>query len=148
MTGGDDSSSRVIERYRSKALNKDSQVSVSGLDISKDKRELLVSYENDQIYTFPIFPHVSSAAGPSVEDIQAQTICEGDNEDKVVTELCSFGAHLNRYTFLKVSFTSQSALSIWIHSAYKCVKLLERQIRWATGRLHLYWIGFWTCMDL
>jgi hypothetical protein len=107
MTGGDDSSSKVVERYRPKDLDHDAHVSVSGLDISKDRRELLVSYENDQIYTFPIFPHASSAAGPTLKDIQALTDEDG-NQAKVVTELCSYGAHLNRFTFLKVCLTQSS----------------------------------------
>lgn len=41
--------SRVVQKYRPRGLDVNSQVSVSGLDISKDKRELLVSYENDQV---------------------------------------------------------------------------------------------------
>ena len=47
MTDG--STSRVVQKYRPKGLGPGSQVSVSGLDVSKDKRELLVSYENDQV---------------------------------------------------------------------------------------------------
>lgn len=47
MTDG--SSSRIVQKYRPKGLAADAQVSVSGLDVSKDKRELLVSYENDQV---------------------------------------------------------------------------------------------------
>jgi hypothetical protein len=47
MTDG--SSSKIVQKYRPKGLAADAQVSVSGLDVSKDKRELLVSYENDQV---------------------------------------------------------------------------------------------------
>jgi hypothetical protein len=47
MTDG--SSSRIVQKYRPRGLSADAQVSVSGLDVSKDKRELLVSYENDQV---------------------------------------------------------------------------------------------------
>lgn len=47
MTDG--SSSRIVQKYRPRGLAADAQVSVSGLDVSKDKRELLVSYENDQV---------------------------------------------------------------------------------------------------
>ena len=47
MTDGTES--RVIQKYRPSGLESDSEVSVSGLDVSKDKRELLVSYENDQV---------------------------------------------------------------------------------------------------
>jgi WD40 repeat protein len=47
MTDG--SESRIVQKYRPSGLSRDSEVSVSGLDVSKDKRELLVSYENDQV---------------------------------------------------------------------------------------------------
>ena len=47
MTDG--SSSRIVQKYRPRGLSRDAKVSVSGLDVSKDKRELLVSYENDQV---------------------------------------------------------------------------------------------------
>lgn len=47
MTDGSDS--RIVQKYRPSGLRANSEVSVSGLDISKDRRELLVSYENDQV---------------------------------------------------------------------------------------------------
>ena len=48
MTDG--SRSKVVQRYRPSGLTAASHVSVSGLDVSRDKRELLVSYENDQVW--------------------------------------------------------------------------------------------------
>jgi tetratricopeptide (TPR) repeat protein len=69
-------------------------VSVSGIDLSKDRRELLVSYENDQIYTFPIFPR----GGPTLEDFNSG---DADEDNKPISELAAYGGHLNRYTFLK-----------------------------------------------
>ena len=100
MTGGGSSGKKQsIQRYRPAALQNQSSVAVSGIDLSKDKRELLISYESDQIYTFPIFPN-ASAAGPTLSDID-----DGDGDCKTsdgpIPELCSYGGHLNRMTFLK-----------------------------------------------
>lgn len=94
MTGGGRSSgNQSVQRYRPHALRNKSSVAVSGIDLSRNKRELLVSYESDQIYTFPIFPD-SSAAGPTLSDIEC-------HETDPMPELCSYGGHLNRMTFLK-----------------------------------------------
>jgi hypothetical protein len=49
MTDG--TSSKIVQQYRPRCFGADATVSVSGLDISKDKKELLVSYENDQVCT-------------------------------------------------------------------------------------------------
>ncbi|KAL9179718.1 hypothetical protein ACHAXT_009008 [Thalassiosira profunda] len=90
-------SSQVVKKFRPRALrHKSSSVAVSGIDLSKDKRELLVSYESDHVYTFPIFPD-ASAAGPTLADI------DGDEKksNKPVPELAAYGGHLNRLTFLK-----------------------------------------------
>lgn len=62
-----------------------------------------------QIYTFPIFPHASSAAGPSLSDINAATANhmeedgESSNLNRPVPELAAYGGHLNRLTFLKMA---------------------------------------------
>lgn len=121
MTGGGSSSSgnpRVVCSYRPKNLDGNEEVSVSGLDLSKDKRELLVSYESDQIYTFPIFPNTKSAAGPSLDEIGGlEDAMESDDNGGAATrvngaskqpgdeifqnELAAYGGHLNRFTFLK-----------------------------------------------
>jgi hypothetical protein len=98
MTDG--SSSRVIQRYRPSGLMLSDHVSVSGLDLSRDKQELLISYESDQIYTFPVFPGVKSPGGPTVDEIQNLSKSEGNG--KVLSELAAYGGHLNRFTFLKV----------------------------------------------
>jgi len=108
MTG--DFSCQEVQRFRPRPLRgKSNSVSVSGIDLSKDKRELLISYENDQIYTFPIFPNASSAAGPSLSDINAATAHdmeedgESSNRHRPVPELAAYGGHLNRLTFLKMA---------------------------------------------
>ena len=44
-----DSPSRVIQKYKPRHVTDYMHVSVSGIDLSKDGRELLVSYENDQV---------------------------------------------------------------------------------------------------
>lgn len=128
MTDG--SSSRIVQKYRPKGLSRVAQVSVSGMDVSKDKRELLVSYENDQvcssnrlfivdvrvlspmqswlltyrqIFTFPIFPHTSTA-GPTIDELTdyCSTYEKDAGDDPVQRELAAYGGHLNRFTFLKV----------------------------------------------
>ena len=67
-------------------------------NLSKDKRELLVSYESDHCYTFPIFPD-ASAAGPTLSDLEGDT----KTADKPIPELAAYGGHLNRLTFLKMA---------------------------------------------
>jgi len=93
--------SKKVQLYRPRGLSEDAKVSVSGIDISKNKRELLVSYENDQIYSFPICPRSSnSAAGPTVDEL-TELSNDMEEEETVQHELCAYGGHLNRYTFLK-----------------------------------------------
>ena len=104
----DGSSSRVIQRYRPSGLMVSDHVSVSGLDLSRDKRELLVSYESDQIYNFPVFPSVKSPSGPTVDEIQELSKSEGNG--KVLPELAAYGGHLNRFTFLKVRMIENGRL--------------------------------------
>ena len=121
MTGGESTSenARIVCQYQPKNLIDNEEVSVSGLDLSKDKKELLVSYESDQIYTFPIFPSAKSAAGPSLEEIglgcddmddsgtsnAKSSMINGSSlrsgKDIFHSELASYGGHLNRFTFLK-----------------------------------------------
>lgn len=100
MTDG--SSSKIVQQYRPRGLSMGASVSVSGLDLTRDQKELLVSYENDQIYTFPIFPNSRSAAGPTVDEV-AEQVDAFDDQQSVQSELAAYGAHLNRFTFLKVS---------------------------------------------
>ena len=95
MTGSSSSSNsnQVVQKYRPRALrHKSSSVAVSGIDLSRDKRELLVSYESDHVYTFPIF----DGKDPTLDDIDCNT-----KVDKPVPELAAYGGHLNRLTFLK-----------------------------------------------
>ena len=94
------SGAKVVETYRPVGLDTNSEVSVSGLDVSKDGRELLVSYESDQIYSFPIAHRASLY--PSIDEIDSlSNKCEKGGSDSVVPELASYGGHLNRFTFLK-----------------------------------------------
>ena len=108
-------SSRIVQHYRPSCFGPYEPVSVSGLDISRDQKELLVSYESDQIYSFPVFPSCKSAAGPSVEELAsysaaiAASSCTDESEDedklggtsRLLPEFASYGGHLNRFTFLK-----------------------------------------------
>lgn len=101
METSGEGSHRVVERYRPRALENSEGVSVCGLDVSKDGKELLVSYESDQIYTFPIFNQAKSPAGPELGEIDRWSSHYMDNPDDAVDDLASYGAHLNRFTFLK-----------------------------------------------
>ena len=106
MTEGASQARRVVQRYRPTGLAAAENVSVSGLDLSRDKQELLVSYESDQIYTFPVFPHLKSAAGPTLDELEdlngPRTRDECSGPTKVLSQLAAYGGHLNRFTFLKV----------------------------------------------
>jgi len=82
---------QVVQRYTPRGLRHKS-VAVSGIDLSKDKRELLVAYESDQIYTFPV---LKGKVDPTLDDIN------GKEED--VSESAVYGGHLNRLTFLKAA---------------------------------------------
>jgi len=93
---------KVVQTYRPSCFGKNVTISISGIDVSRDKRELLISYENDQVYTFPILPFVSTA-GPSIEELVQYTLpIEQSQQSKLKQpELAAYGAHLNRLTFLK-----------------------------------------------
>ena len=97
----DIASSRIVQMYRPRGLSSESAVSVSGIDLSKDQKELLVSYENEQIYTFSIFPNAKSASGPTVDEI-SQRAESYEADGTAQPEIAAYGAHLNRFTFLKV----------------------------------------------
>lgn len=97
----DGSNKKVLQRYKPRCLSNSGNVSVSGLDVSKDGRELLVSYESDQIYTFPVFYEASSLAGPSLDEIDAASAKFVESHDEFLPELACYGGHLNRFTFLK-----------------------------------------------
>jgi hypothetical protein len=101
MDNPGEGSNRVVERYRPRSLKDSESVSVSGIDVSKDGRELLVSYESDQIYTFPIFGEASSSAGPELAEIDQWSRRYMEHPDEAVPEKACYGAHLNRFTFLK-----------------------------------------------
>mmetsp|Transcript_10129 Transcript_10129/g.11562 ORF Transcript_10129/g.11562 Transcript_10129/m.11562 type:complete len:1311 (-) Transcript_10129:91-4023(-) len=111
MTG-----SRVLQYYNPVSLSEENNVSVSGLDLSRDGKELLVSYESDQIYTFPVFPHSESpcrSATDQLMELLDKDAKSNDNDDDeslypwgkgkhILPELrVRYGAHLNRFTFLK-----------------------------------------------
>lgn len=109
------STSRIIQQYCPRGLSMDDHVSVSGLDLSRDKQELLVSYESDQIYSFPVFPHVKSPSGISLDQLREMSDQAENGDVKVLDELAAYGGHLNRLTFLKVSnFQSTLAIYEWI----------------------------------
>ena len=113
-------SSKIVKTYRPSCFDPGEDVAVSGIDISKDRKELLVSYENDQIYTFPVFP--SHATDPSVDEmLSLSKVHEDQSESKKIhhNHFAGYGGHLNRFTFLKVSGVVASA---------KTINILEYQI--------------------
>ena len=81
---------QVVQRYTPRGL-RHKAVAVSGIDLSKDKRELLVAYESDQIYTFPV---LKGKVDPTLDDMKKE-------ED--ISESAVYGGHLNRLTFLKAA---------------------------------------------
>ena len=85
----------VVQKYRPAHLGvDDSSVSVSGICVAQDCRELLVSYESDQIYTFPIFGKSSFYSDKAFLYDEAVS-------SPPLPELACYGGHLNRKTFLK-----------------------------------------------
>ena len=93
---------RVVQVYRPSSLIPLQDVSVSGIDLSRDRKELLVSYESDQIYTFPVFPRNGKGPCPTVDEMRDMAIERFSGRKTPLRELASYGAHLNRFTFLKV----------------------------------------------
>jgi hypothetical protein len=93
-----------LQKYKPLCFDSESGAAVSGLDVSKDGKELLVSYEGDSIYTFPTFYKSSSAAGPTLEEVKqfpSAWFSGVEGEETHLPELASYGGHLNRRTFLK-----------------------------------------------
>eukprot|EP00529_Nitzschia_sp_RCC80_P006247 CAMPEP_0113485942 /NCGR_PEP_ID=MMETSP0014_2-20120614/24741_1 /TAXON_ID=2857 /ORGANISM="Nitzschia sp." /LENGTH=1530 /DNA_ID=CAMNT_0000379599 /DNA_START=136 /DNA_END=4728 /DNA_ORIENTATION=+ /assembly_acc=CAM_ASM_000159 len=77
--------SSVLQYYRPSGFSAVEDVSVSGLDVSKDGKELLVSYESDQIYTFPVFPN-SKTPNSSTSDCINELILQNDADQKTDPE--------------------------------------------------------------
>ena len=91
----------MVQNYRPSCFPDEVDVSISGIDLSRDKKELLVSYENDQIYTFPAFPNHSNSSNVSIEDLMAMSSKVAESPLKMNHHFASYGGHLNRFTFLK-----------------------------------------------
>jgi len=89
-------SGQSVQRYQPHSIGKVSSVSISGLDVSRDGRTLLASYENDQIYSFPVFRSASALQNPSFEEIESAS-----NSSDTIYDLNCYGGHLNYQTFLK-----------------------------------------------
>jgi hypothetical protein len=132
MTGSSISSStnHVVQRYRPRALRdklSSSAVAISGIDLSRDRRELLVSYESDQVYTFPIF---GGTDHPTLLDIEESTSMT-THTDGAVPELAAYGGHLNRLTFLKTAKyagPNDECEFVILFFVYVCVSILSNSI--------------------
>ena len=71
-----DSGDRIVQTYRPKEFCHDTAVSVSGLDITKDGKELLVSYENDQVRPQDACVHLSRTTSiPLIKVAFLQIVC-------------------------------------------------------------------------
>lgn len=89
-----DTPMRTVLKYRPSSLNMYDDVSVSGIDISKDGKEFLVSYESDTIYSFPL-------SSTNIElGVERNTSNDCVNQ---LSETACYGGHLNHLTFLKAA---------------------------------------------
>lgn len=96
----DGSQKQVVERYRPRNIEHPENLAVSGLDLSKDGKELLVSYESDQIYAFPIMGKDKGGHfDPTFDETNLWAAQSGNRSP--TAEACGYGGHLNRFTFLK-----------------------------------------------
>ena len=110
-TGG--STARAVQKYRPSYLKENDNVSVSGIDVKKDGKEFIVSYENDTIYSFPLRSVSQHETTDSIQHVQ---------------ESGCYGGHLNRLTFLKVAkyagpnddyiVTGSDSGHAWIYDRY------------------------------
>lgn len=130
MTGR--SNSQAVQRYRPRPLRRKSAVSVSGIELSKDKHELLVAYESDQCYTFPVLPE-TSVAGQTISDINASSYHSTTMGATPVSELAQYGGHLNRLTFLKVRLTS--CCLCYVSPGFYDLFCLDSSTRWQSMRV-------------
>lgn len=124
------SSRQIVQRYVPKQLVDSVNVSVSGLDLSRDGQELLVSYENDQIYTFPMFPRAKNPLCPMPDGFGSSSGITDEEGLPVLNELACYGGHFNRFTFLKVSmcFGCCGNSRICSHVDVSIITLEERKI--------------------
>lgn len=115
MAAGSAGGGRAVRTYRPRAFAARATspgVAVSGIDVSRDGRELLTSYESDHAYTFPV---LGGAIAPTIEDVDGMGSGDDGGNDaggaavtedrthEVVSELATYGGHLNRLTFLKMA---------------------------------------------
>jgi WD40 repeat protein len=102
LRGSSSQEKSILQRYSPTAFGGFPSVPVSGIDVSRDGRELLVSYESDQIYTYPIcssLPHCS--AGPSKEGLDSFSKIFREQKNGSVPQLASYGGHVNHGAFLR-----------------------------------------------
>lgn len=99
----DGSSGRVVEKFQPAGVNPSGRetIAVSGLDISRDSRELLVSYEGDAVYTFPILASGGKERLVEISDIDTSAEKFSHPDAMQTPELVTYGCHLNCKTFLK-----------------------------------------------
>lgn len=101
MLGGSSSNS-VLERYSPNVFTgRKSSVCVSSIDVTRDGRELLVSYENDQIYSFRIFGNSPCSAGPSLKEMEDSIKFYESDSSRSIDYHAMYGGHVNCVTFLK-----------------------------------------------
>lgn len=139
---------KTVQQYHPSHMDPNYKVSTSGLEISRDGREVLASYESDQIYTYPILPGAAFSRGPLT----------GEDVEKVTQNDMSFQMDMCLVSFIRGSLSVAwwSIGSTRVHSTSNPVRRSPEslhvpesgQVRRTERQVYLYWLRFWPRMDL
>ena len=91
--------------YGDGVANYTGDISVSGLQISRDGRTILASYQGDQIYTYDIHDNIKQQYTTNTKNSIGKSYTSSSNNNKSIGVKGVYGGHFNYQTFLKtVSF--------------------------------------------